>query len=182
MTATTWDFDLSHSSVNFHVRHLMVSKVHGRFATWGGSLELDNDDITRSRVDVTIDTASVDTKEEKRDAHLRSADFFDTENFPKLTFKSTSVKKISDDELEVLGDLTIRGETRAITLKVESNGQVKDPWGGTRAGFSAKASISRKEFGLHWNALLEAGGVVVGDKIEISLEIEAIQKAAAVAA
>ncbi|MBL0217971.1 MAG: polyisoprenoid-binding protein [Myxococcales bacterium] len=182
MTATTWDFDLSHSSVNFHVRHLMVSKVHGRFATWGGSLELDSDDITRSRVDVTIDTASVDTKEEKRDAHLRSADFFDTEKFPKLTFKSTSVKKISDEELEVLGDLTIRGETRPVTLKVESNGQVKDPWGGTRAGFSAKASISRKEFGLHWNALLETGGVVVGDKIEISLEIEAIQKAAAVAA
>lgn len=182
MTATTWDFDLSHSSVNFFVRHLMVSKVHGRFHTWGGSLTLDSDDITRSTVNVTIDAASIDTREEKRDAHLRSADFFDAENFPKLAFKSTSVKRVSDEELEVLGDLTIRGETRPVTLKVESNGQIKDPWGGTRAGFSAKASISRKEFGLHWNALLETGGVVVGDKIEISLEIEAIQKAATQAA
>jgi len=182
MTATTWDFDLSHSSVNFYVRHLMVSKVHGRFQTWGGTLVLDDEDITRSRVDVTIDVGSIDTREEKRDAHLRSADFFDAENFPKLTFKSTAVKRVSDDELEVLGDLTIRGETKPVTLKVETNGQVKDPWGGIRAGFSAKASISRKEFGLHWNALLETGGVVVGDKIEISLEIEAIQKAAAKAA
>ncbi len=182
MTATTWDFDLPHSSINFFVRHLMVSKVHGRFATWGGSLQLDEEDITRSRVEVSIDTASIDTKEDKRDAHLRSADFFDAERFPKLEFKSTSVKRITDGELEVTGELTIRGQTKPITLKVESNGQVMDPWGGTRAGFSAKASISRKEFGLHWNALLEAGGVVVGDKIEISLEIEAVQKAASKAA
>ena len=157
MTATTWDFDLSHSSVNFHVRHLMVSKVHGRFAKWGGSLVLDEQDITNSRVDVTIDVRSIDTKEDKRDAHLRSADFFDAETFPQLTFKSTAVKKISDEELEVTGDLTIRGETKPITLKVESNGQIQDPWGGTRAGFSAKASISRKEFGLHWNALQQIG-------------------------
>jgi polyisoprenoid-binding protein YceI len=182
MTATTWDFDLSHSSVNFHVRHLMVSKVHGRFAKWGGSLILDDQNITNSRVDVTIDVGSIDTKEDKRDAHLRSADFFDADTFPQLTFKSTAVKKISDEELEVTGDLTIRGETKPITLKVESNGQIKDPWGGTRTGFSAKASISRKEFGLHWNALLETGGVVVGDKIEISLEIEAVKKAVSQAA
>lgn len=178
MTATTWDFDLSHSTVGFHVRHLMVSKVHGSFHKWGGSLVLDDQDITKSRVDVTIDAASLDTKEEKRDGHLRSADFFDTEKFPQLTFKSTAVKKVSDEELEVTGDLTIRGETRSVLLKVETNGQVKDPWGGTRTGFSAKTSISRKEFGLHWNAVLEAGGVVVGDKVEITLEIEAIKKAA----
>jgi polyisoprenoid-binding protein YceI len=182
MTATTWDFDLSHSSVNFHVRHLMVSKVHGRFQKWGGSLVIDEGDITKSRVDVTIDAGSIDTKEDKRDAHLRSADFFDAEAFPQLTFKSTAVTKISDEELEVTGDLTIRGQTKPITLKVESNGQVKDPWGGTRTGFSAKATISRKEFGLHWNALLETGGVVVGDKIEISLEIEAVKQAASQAA
>jgi polyisoprenoid-binding protein YceI len=182
MTATTWNFDLSHSSVNFYVRHLMVSKVHGRFETWGGTLVIDDADITRSRVEVNIDAASIATKEEKRDAHLRSADFFDVENFPKLTFVSTAVKKISDEELEVTGDLTIRGVSKPITLKVESNGTVRDPWGGTRAGFSAKASFSRKEFGLHWNALLEAGGVVVGDKVEIGLEIEAIQAAATKAA
>jgi polyisoprenoid-binding protein YceI len=160
----------------------MVSKVHGRFQTWGGSLELDDEDITRSKVEVTIEAASIDTREEKRDAHLRSADFFDAEHHPKLTFKSTAVKRIGEDELEVLGDLTIRGTTKPVTLKVEANGRVKDPWGGTRAGFSAKATISRKEFGLNWNALLETGGVVVGDKIEIGLEIEAIAKAAAIAA
>lgn len=182
MTATTWDFDLSHSSVNFHVRHLMVSKVHGRFQAWSGVLVLDDSDVTRSRVEVTIDAASIDTKEEKRDAHLRSADFFDAEHHPNLTFKSTAVKRLSDEELEVTGDLTIRGTTKPVTLKVESNGQIKDPWGGTRAGFSAKTSISRKEFGLNWNALLETGGVVVGDKIDITLEIEAIQKAATQAA
>jgi len=178
MTATTWDFDLSHSSVNFHVRHLMVSKVHGTFHKWGGSLVLDDQDITKSKVDVTIEATSIDTKEEKRDGHLRSADFFDVEKFPQLTFKSTAVKKVSDEELEVTGDLTIRGETKSVVLKVENNGQVKDPWGGTRTGFSAKTSVSRKEFGLHWNAVLEAGGVVVGDKIEINLEIEAIKKSA----
>ena len=177
MTATTWNFDLSHSSVNFHVRHLMVSKVHGRFAKWGGSLVIDNNDITKSRVEVTIETASVDTKEEKRDAHLRSADFFDTEKYPTMTFVSTNVTKKSDDELEVIGDLTIAGTTKSVKLSVESAGIVKDPWGGTRAGFSAKTTINRKDFGLHWNAALEAGGVLVGEKVEIEIEIEAIQAA-----
>ena len=182
MTATTWDFDLSHSSVNFSVRHLMVSKVHGRFQSWGGTLVIDNDDITRSRVNVEIDASSIDTKEEKRDAHLRSADFFDVENHPKLVFKSTSVKKVSDDELEVTGDLTIRGTTKPIVLKVESNGTVKDPWGCTRTGFSGKATIHRKEFGLHWNALLETGGVVVGDKVSLGIEVELVRAVAAAAA
>jgi polyisoprenoid-binding protein YceI len=168
--------------VGFHVRHLMVSKVHGRFQSWTGALTLDEADPTNSHVEVTIDASSIDTRDEKRDAHLRSADFFDAEHFPHLTFKSTAVRKVSDDELEVDGDLTIRGTAKPITLKVETNGQVKDPWGGIRTGFSAKASISRKEFGLAWNALLETGGVVVGDKIEITLEIEAIQAAASKAA
>lgn len=177
MTATTWNFDLSHSSVNFHVRHLMVSKVHGRFAKWGGSLVIDNSDITKSRVEVAIETASVDTKEEKRDAHLRSPDFFDSEKYPTMTFVSTNVTKKSDDELEVIGDLTIAGTTKSVKLAVESAGTVKDPWGGTRAGFSAKTTINRKDFGLHWNAALEAGGVLVGEKVEITLEIEAIQAA-----
>lgn len=178
MTATTWNFDLSHSSVNFHVRHLMVSKVHGRFATWGGTLVIDNADITKSKVEVSIETASVDTKDEKRDAHLRSPDFFDTEKYPTMTFVSTAVERKSDDELEVTGNLTIAGTTKAVKLRVESAGTVKDPWGGTRAGFSAKTTINRKDFGLHWNAALEAGGVLVGEKVEISLEIEAIEAAA----
>lgn len=176
-----WDFDLSHSSIGFHVRHLMVSKVHGRFTKWNGTLELDESDLTKSRLDVTIDTASVDTKEPKRDDHLRSADFFDVEKFPALTFKSTKIEKDGDNYL-VTGDLTIRGITKSVKLEVENGGQVKDPWGGTRAGFSAKTHVNRKDFGLTWNVALEAGGFVVGDKIEISLEIEAIKKAASVAA
>jgi len=182
MTTNTWSFDLSHSSVNFHVRHLMVSKVHGRFSLWSGTLVLDEADLTKSRVEVSIDATSVDTKDEKRDAHLRSADFFEVEKYPALTFKSTAVEKKSDEELVVTGDLTIHGVTKSVKLAVELNGFVKDPWGGTRTGFSAKTSVNRKDFGLHWNAALEAGGVLVGDKIEISLEIEAIKAAAAQAA
>ena len=182
MTTTNWNFDLAHSSVNFHVRHLMVSKVHGRFSLWSGTLEIDNDDITRSRVDVVIDAASVDTREDKRDAHLRSPDFFDVEKFPKLTFKSTRVEKRGDEELAITGDLTLHGVTKSVTLAVELGGQAKDPWGGIRTGFSAKTSINRKDFGLGWNALLETGGVLVGEKIEISLEIEAVQAAVAQAA
>ncbi len=182
MTTTNWNFDLSHSSVNFHVRHLMVSKVHGRFSLWGGTLEIDSDDMTKSRVDVSIDATSVDTKEEKRDAHLRSADFFDVEKFPALTFKSTRVEKVGDEELAITGDLTIHGVTKSVKLAVELGGVAKDPWGGTRTGFSAKTSINRKDFGLGWNSVLEAGGVLVGEKVEITLEIEAVQAAAAAAA
>ncbi|HUS30268.1 MAG TPA: YceI family protein [Kofleriaceae bacterium] len=176
-----WDFDLSHSSVNFHVRHLMVSKVHGRFTKWNGRLELDETDLTKSKLEVSIDAASVDTKEPKRDDHLRSPDFFDVEKFPSLTFVSKDITRSGDGYL-VTGDLTIRGITKTVRLEVEGGDRVKDPWGGTRTGFSAKTSVNRKDFGLTWNVALEAGGFVVGDKIEITLEIEAIQKAATAAA
>jgi polyisoprenoid-binding protein YceI len=181
MSTTQWDFDLSHSSINFHVRHLMVSKVHGRFAAWKGVLELDDQDLTKSRLEVTIDAASIDTKEQKRDDHLRSADFFDADKYPTLTFKSTQIQRTSDG-YTVTGDLTIKDVTKRVTLEVEGGDQVNDPWGGTRTGFSAKTSINRKEFGLNWNVALEAGGFLVGDKIEIGLEIEAVKKAASVAA
>ena len=182
MSTTQWDFDLTHSSINFHVRHLMVSKVHGRFTKWNGVLELDEQDLTRSRLEVTIDAASVDTQEPKRDAHLRSADFFEVDKFPTLTFKSTQITREADDRYRVTGDLTIRGITHAVTLDVEGGERVTDPWGGTRTGFSARTSISRKEFGLTWNVALEAGGFMVADKLDITLEIEAIKKAATVAA
>ncbi|HVV84134.1 MAG TPA: YceI family protein [Kofleriaceae bacterium] len=181
-TAKQYTFDLSHSSVNFHVRHLMISKVHGRFTRWNGTLAIDEADLSRSRVAVEIEAASIDTKEPKRDDHLRSADFFDVEKFPTLTFASTKVEAAGDEQLRVTGDLTIHGVTRSVVLDVERQGEVKDPWGGVRAGFSATTSISRKEFGLHWNAVLEAGGVAVGDKVTITLEIEAILATAAAAA
>jgi polyisoprenoid-binding protein YceI len=178
MTANAWDFDASHSGINFHVRHLMISKVHGRFAIWSGTLLLDDDDITRSSVSVTIDASSVATNDPKRDEHLRAPDFLDVEKFPHLTFRSTSIDKRSDDEIAVHGDLTIHGVTRPVTLAVELGGQVKDPWGGTRTGFSARTQISRKDFGLTSNIVLETGGIVVGDKIEIGLEIEAVKAVA----
>ena len=174
MATTKWNFDLSHSSLNFHVRHLMVSKVHGRFSKWDGALAIDDVDPSKSHVEVTIDVASIDTKEEKRDAHLKSADFFDVEKFPQLTFRSTKVKK-SDDGYEVTGDLTIHGVTKPVVLELEGGDVVKDPWGGTRTGFSGKTSINRKDFGLAWNVALETGGILVGEKVEITLEIEAVK-------
>jgi polyisoprenoid-binding protein YceI len=181
MSVSKWDFDLVHSSVNFHVRHLMVSKVHGRFQKWGGTLELDDTDLTKSRIDIQIDASSVDTKEEKRDAHLRSADFLDVEQFPTIQFTSKSIEK-DGDTYRVTGDITIHGITKQVVLDVEGGEQVKDPWGGTRTGFSAKAKLNRKDFGLTWNLALEAGGFVVGDKLEISIEVEAVKAAASVGA
>jgi polyisoprenoid-binding protein YceI len=172
----TWSFDNAHSSIGFSVRHLMISKVRGHFNQWGGTFDYDEEDPTRSKLSVRIDAASIDTRDEKRDAHLRSPDFFDVEKFPALTFASTKVER-DGDEFVVTGDLTIHGVTRAVQLKVESLGATKDPWGGYRAGFSASTSVSRKDFGLTWNAALETGGVVVGDKIEIGIEIEAVRAA-----
>jgi polyisoprenoid-binding protein YceI len=174
MTVARWDIDKVHSSIHFSVRHLMVSKVRGEFHDWAGTLMLDVDDFTKSSVEVTIQATSIDTREEKRDGHLRSADFLDTDKFPTIVFKSTRVER-KGDRLAVHGDLAIHGVTRPVTLDVETTEVVKDPWGGTRTGFSGKVAIERKDFGLHWNAVLEAGGVVVGDKVEIALEIEAIR-------
>lgn len=177
MSATQWDFDKAHSSINFSVRHLMVSKVRGQFLDWSGTLLLDHDDITRSKVEVTIQAASIDTKEEKRDAHLRGPDFFDVEKFPTLGFKSTSIDKVSDEELKIHGELTIHGVTKPVTLVTEVSGIQKDLWGGTRTGFSASVTIQREDYGLHYNAALEAGGVVIGKKVEVTLEIEAVRRA-----
>lgn len=171
---TRYTIDSAHSSVDFSIRHLVVAKVRGRFTRFTGSLELDADDITRSRVTAEIEAASISTNEDKRDAHLRSADFFDVETHPRLTFASKRVECVGR-QLHVTGDLTIRGITREVVLRVEELGLAKDPWGNQRAAFSASTSIDRKDYGLHWNQLLEAGGVMVGEKVEISLDIEAVQ-------
>ena len=176
MALEKWDFDLVHSSINFWVRHLMVSKVRGRFSKWTGTLEFDDKNPAGSRVEIEIDASSIDTKEPQRDTHLRSPDFLEAEKFPRLTFKSTSVEP-ADGRFRVRGNLTIHGTTHPVVLDTEYSGRVKDPWGGERAGFSAHTSISRKDFGLVWNQALEAGGIAVGDKIEIDIEIEAIKKA-----
>jgi len=179
MAGQRWEFDPVHSSIGFWVRHLMVSKVHGRFTRWTGTLEVDEQTPSLSRVEVEIDTDSIDTKEQKRDDHLRSPDFLDAAKYPKLRFRSTSVEPLSEDRLVVRGELTIRDVTRPVELHVEYAGRAKDPWGGERAGFSARTSLNRKDFGLVWNVALEAGGVLVADKVDIAVEVEAIKAAAA---
>jgi polyisoprenoid-binding protein YceI len=176
-----WNIDTSHSSVRFHVRHLMFAKVHGAFRKFTGQIELDEKTGEFVRVHASIDATSIDTSEEQRDAHLRSADFFDVEKHPKLEFTSTKIEKTSSG-YALHGDLTLRGVTKSITLEVESLGRVKDPWGNTRVGFSAKGAIKdRKEFGLVWNQTLDAGGIAVGDKVEIEIEVEAVAPRAQVA-
>jgi polyisoprenoid-binding protein YceI len=180
MAMEQWNFDLTHSSISFWVRHLMVSKVHGKFTKWSGALAFDEKTPTASRTQVKIDTASISTEETQRDGHLRSGDFLEVEKYPHIEFASTSVAP-AGDRITVTGDLTIKGVKKPVKLDVEYAGRVKDPWGGERVGFTARTTISRKDFGLTWNQALDAGGVVVGDKVEIAIEVEAV-KAAAVAA
>jgi len=176
--AGTWTIDPSHSEVGFSVRHLMVSKVKGNFDTFEGQITI-ADSPLESSVTAEVDLNSINTRDEGRDAHLRSGDFFDTESHPKLTFVSTSVVADGDD-FKVAGDLTIKGTTRSVVLDLEFNGVSGDPWGGTRAGFSAETEISRKDFGVDFEIPMDGGGVVVGDKIKVSLEVEAVLQAALV--
>jgi polyisoprenoid-binding protein YceI len=178
---TRWDIDPTYSAITFQVRHMVIARVHGRFARWTGALDLDPADLSRSSVAVTIEAGSIDTQVADRDAHLRSADFLDVEKHPEITFRSTRVERGAGG-LRVVGDLTIRGTTREVALETEYAGTARDPWGNERAVFSARTSIDRKAFGLTWNAALETGGVLVGEKVEIGLEVEAVRKAAAVAA
>lgn len=175
--ATTWTIDPDHSSIGFKVKHLMVSNVKGSFDKYTGIVEIDDQDITKSKVEVSIDTNSINTNVQKRDEHLRSADFFDVAKYPKMTFVSKKVAKAGKDKLKVTGDLTLHGITRQVILDVEGpSKESKDPWGVIRKGASASAKINRKDFGLVWNAALETGGVVVGDEITITLEVEMIKK------
>jgi polyisoprenoid-binding protein YceI len=173
MALETWQIDPTHSTVGFSVRHMMFAKVHGRFGSFTATLAVDKDDVAKSSVEVAIDAASIDTNEAQRDGHLKSADFFDVEHHPKLAFKSTGVK-VSGGDVELAGDLTIRGTTKPVVLKGEL-GFGKDPWGNERLIASVATSIDRKEFGLAWNAVLEAGGVLVSDKVEIHIEAQAIR-------
>lgn len=175
---TTWTIDSSHSAVNFSVRHLVIAKVRGRFAKFEGHVAFDDATGKPTRVVASIDAASVDTRDDKRDAHLRSADFFDVEKHPKLTFESTSLEARGKDHFVLRGNLSLHGVTKEIALDVTEEGRAKDPWGGERAAFSAKGSLDRKEYGLTWNQALEAGGVLVGEKIDIEIEVEAVKEKA----
>jgi polyisoprenoid-binding protein YceI len=171
----TWEIDPSHSTVGFSARHLMVSKVRGRFTSFNGTITI-ADDQESSSVAVSIDTPSIDSRDDNRDAHLRSADFLDVETWPTMTFASTALHVLPGDRFEVDGDLTIRGVTRRVRLTGEFTGVQRDPWGGTRAGFEARTEFSRRDFGLEWNVPLDGGGVLVGDRVSVELEIEAIAK------
>lgn len=174
--ATTWNIDPDHSNVGFKVRHLMVSNVKGSFDKHTGVVDINDKDITKSKVEVTIDTASINTNVQKRDEHLRSADFFDVAKYPAMTFVSKKVAKAGKDKLKVTGDLTLHGVTKQVVLDVEGpTSESKDPWGNIRRGATASTKINRKDFGLVWNAALETGGVAVGEEIVISLEIEMIK-------
>ena len=174
--AGIWEIDPAHSSVNFSARHLMVSKVRGRFTSFHGTITVP-DDALQASVNVVIDTASIDTRDDNRDTHLKSPDFLDVEKYPTITFVSTGVTGLSGESFTLTGNLTIKEVTRPVELKVEFNGIQQDPWGGTRGGFDAKTEFSRKDFGLEWNVALEGGGVLVGDKVTIELEVEAVKKA-----
>jgi len=177
MATSTWNIDVAHSSVNFSVRHLVVSKTRGKFVTYGGKIVLDEGDMTLSKVEVDIDASSIDTGNADRDGHLKNNDFLDVPNNPKITFRSSKIAKKSDSDFDVTGELTIRGKTHPVVLKTEYSGRGNDPWGGERIGFTAHTKISRKEFGLEWNQILEAGGAMVGDEVSIEIEIEAIKAA-----
>lgn len=175
-----WEIDPGHAQIEFAVRHLMVSTVRGRFTDVQGWIRMDEAQPERSSVRVVIGAGSLDTRVKERDDHLRSVDFLEVARFPTITFNSTAVEARGVDHFAITGNLTIRGVTRQVVLDAEFAGIVNDPWGGTRAGFSATTKINRKDFGLTWNVALETGGVVVGDEVKISLEFEAIKQAASV--
>lgn len=175
VSAGTWTIDPAHTEIGFTVRHLM-SKVRGKFDTFEGTV-VTSEDVTASSVEVSVDLSSINTGTADRDAHLRTADFFEVDTYPSMTFKSTGVKQESDDEFVLTGDLTIKGVTKAIELEVEFLGEGGDPWGGTRVGVEAKAEISRKEFGIDFNIPVSGDKVMIGDKIKLNIVAEAVLQA-----
>jgi len=173
----TYTLDPAHSEVGFAVKHLMVTNVKGSFHKFDAQVQLDEADLTNSKLSVTIDASSIDTRNADRDAHLRSPDFFDVEKNPNLTFVSKRIDRMGDDSYKVVGDLTIRGVTREVTLDAEETGRGKDPWGNSRIGFELRGKINREEYGLLWNQALETGGVLVAPDVKLVIDIEVIRAA-----
>lgn len=174
MSTTKWVLDPAHSEITFRVRHMMISNVRGEFTKFDASI--DGEDFTKSTISVNIDASSLTTNTTDRDAHLRSADFFEVEKNPEITFVSTSIKKVDENEFKLIGNLTIKGTTKEVMLKTEFGGYMKDPYGNEKAGFSIEGKINRKDFGLNWNAVLEAGGVMVGDEVRIASDVQFTKK------
>ncbi len=173
---TTWQIDPAHSLIEFGIKHMMFTTVKGRFTEVRGTIDIDEGDVANSSVQVEIDIESIDTRSEQRDAHLRSADFFDAQTYPTMTFQSTRVEPVGEDRLKVVGDLTIHGVTRQVVLNTQINGRGTNPWGQEVVGLTAETKINRKDFGLTWNAPIEAGGWLVGDDVKIALEIQATRQ------
>ena len=176
MASERWEIDSSPSSLHFSVRHLVIAKVRGAFERWSGTIQVPDGDFSKATVSVTIDASSIATGVADRDAHLKSPDFLNAAQHPELRFVAKRVQPRSGTDVDVVGDLTIRGITREVVLGVERHGQAKDPGGNVRAAFTAKTSIDRKDFGLTWNQVLETGGVMVGDRVDIEAEIEAVKQ------
>jgi len=175
-STTTWNIDPAHSIAEFKVKHMMIANVKGQFPKVSGALVLDESDLANSRIEATIDATSIHTRDDQRDAHLKSPDFFDVEKFPTLHFKSKGITIVKDGELSVEGDLTIRGVTGKVHFAVEGpTPPTKDPWGNTRVAISASTKINRKDFGLTWNTALETGGILVGDEVTITLDVEFVK-------
>ena len=172
-----WKIDPAHSQIEFSVKHMMITTVRGRFAKFDGNITVNPRNLLQSSVEGTIEVDSVDTRDTNRDAHLRSADFFDVEKFPTMSFRSTRIEKTGDDEYKVTGDLTIKDNTRPVTFTVTDDGKGKDPWGNQRWGLSGATTISRKDFGLTWNVALESGGWLVGDQVKIQVDMELVESA-----
>ncbi|MEE3955049.1 YceI family protein [Peribacillus frigoritolerans] len=177
MTNTKWIVDPTHSAIEFSVKHMMIAKVKGSFNKFEASILANPSDLTTAEIDFTVDVASIDTRNADRDNHLRSVDFFDVEKKPTLTFKSTKIVKTDEDEYDVTGNVTLNGVTQEETFSITFEGQGKDPWGNEKAGFSGKGKVKRSDYGLTYNAALETGGVLIGDQITLTIEIEAAKEA-----
>lgn len=181
--ASTWEIDTAHAAANFSVKHLSISSVNGTLGEVTGKVEVDDKDVTKSKIEASVDVKGINTKQSKRDDHLRSPDFFDVEKFPALTFKSTKIEKGEGSKLKVTGDLTMHGVTKPVVLDGELTAEVANPFSGAKTrGFSGTTTVNRKDFGLNWNKALEAGGVLVGDDVKVSIEAEVVKKEAAPAA
>ncbi len=175
MSTTSWSIDPTHTNIGFKVKHMMFTNISGTFTKYDANVVTDGDDFSTAQINFTADVASVNTQNDDRDNHLRSADFFDAEQFPQLTFKSSSLSKNADGTYELAGDLTIKGETKFVTLPAEFSGLMTDPWGNTKAALIINGSINRKDWGLVWNAALETGGVLVGDKVQFDIEVQLVK-------
>jgi len=175
MALERWEIDSGHSGIHFSVRHMVVAKVRGQFARWSGTILAEDGDLARTSVEAVMDASSIETGVADRDAHLKSPDFLNVASYPALTFRSKGVERLGGDRLRVLGDLTIRGVSREVALDVEYAGRTKDPWGNERAGYSTTTRINRKDFGLNWNQLLETGGMLVGDEVTVSVELQLVR-------